>query len=475
MKQSRSMSELAAPPVTQGILESFFGKSSMPIVPLNHAYAGAPQLSEGAAVDSKIEVTTLPSGLRVVSTETNNPIVSVGAFIDAGSRYENANTSGISHFLEHVAFKSTENRSDFKLVRDMLQIGANVACTTSREHTVYAADVLREHVSSAVHTLGDVIQNPAFDLDEMDESVKIHQSLCAELTKSPDTKIMESIHAAAYHNNTVGLPLYGKSVFSKEDLQAHMKAYYTPERMVVSGVGVNHSKFVDLVGTSFGGLSKGPTPATEKARYTGGEVQVPNAAEGLTHVALAFETANWHSKDLVPMCVLQMMMGGGGSFSAGGPGKGMYSRLYQNMLNQHYWIESANCFNSIFTDSAIFGLYGTAAPEHAGQLMDQMTAECLHMAGKVDPNELSRAKNQLKSSVHMQLEARSLQLEDQGRQLITYGKIMTPAELCAQVDAVKDSDIQRVATAMLKTPLSLATYGDLSNVVRYDDLAKRFG
>lgn len=198
------------------------------------------------------------------------------------------------------------------------------------------------------------------------------------------------------------------------------------------------------------------------------------SGDGLTHVALAFETANWHSPDLVAMCVLQMLMGGGGSFSAGGPGKGMYSRLYSNVLNKHDWAETATCFNSIFTDSSLFGIYGTSLPDKSSKLVDVMTRELIRMSGPVDATELRRAKNQLRSAVYMQLESRTLKLEDVGRQVMTYGKVQTPADISAQIEAVQADDIQRVAKAMLQTPLSVAAAGDLSHLPRYEQIQRAF-
>jgi len=468
--------EMTAPPPAQGIMESFFSKSSMPAVPLDTPFPDLPPLSEATA-QHQTEVTTLPSGLRVVSCDSNNPIASVAAFVDSGSRYETPENAGSAHFLEYFAFKSTKQRSDFKLVRDMLEIGANVLCATSREHTVYAADTLREHTPAVVNTLADVMQNLSFDYDELHEAIPAYKANVAEkMAGEPETQIMEAIHAAAYHNNTLGLPLYAPedASFTKEALEAHMKTFYTADRMVVSGVGVHHDDLVKMVEMEFRGLNSGLAPPTEKANYTGGDIRLHNAEEHLTHVALAFETADWHSKDLVAMCMLQMMMGGGGSFSAGGPGKGMYSRLYQNLLNQHHWIESANSFNSIHSDSSIFGIYGTSAPDQAGNLVDMLSREFVKMTGEVDATELSRAKNQLKSSVNMQLEVRGLQLEDLGRQLMTYGLIHTPAELCAKIDAVQAADIQRVASDMLKTPVSVAVHGNTAHVPRYDVIARRF-
>lgn len=477
LKNARFISALTAPEPQQGVFDALFSKSAMPQVPMDQQFPGLPELHPKALVSHSTAITKLDNGIKVVSVDSNQPIASVGAFIDSGSRVESHYTSGISHFLEFIAFKSTNDRSSFRLVREMLKDGVNVVCSTSREHTVYAADALRNFTPAMVHTLGDVIQNPKFDLQELMQAYEDYAELAAE-RDTADVQLMEAIHAAAYHNNTVGLPSYNTNNvknLTADVLAEHIKNYFTADRIVLSGVGVEHEKFVELVNKEFGNMPASSSQPVAKAVYTGGDVRVPANEEPLAHVAIAFETASWHSPDLVPMCVLQMMMGGGGSFSAGGPGKGMYSRLYQNVLNQNHWVENANSFNSIFTDSAIFGIHGTSDPRQAGSLVDVLCLEFVRMTGDVGDAELSRAKAQLQSSVRMQLESRSLQLEDIGRQLMTYAEVQTEEALCAKIGAVTPADIKRVAASMLKTKPSVSAYGNLSYVPRYDDISKRFG
>jgi processing peptidase subunit alpha len=481
-RATRALSS-AAPAREASVLDGFFRKSAMAVAPLDAPFPGAMALtaSNTNTQAGEVQVTTLENGLRVASSNSASPLSSLGVFVDSGSRHETGGTAGISNFLEHVAFKSTSNISDFRLVRDMLKVGANVTCYTSRQHTIYAADCMRNHMPYVTNALGDCLQNPLFLQDELDEAAEKYISENEERAEQMDVQIMEGIHAAAYANNTLGHSLYAPTHnlphFTKEVLEEWTRTYFTADRIVVAGSGVDHAEFVAQVSQSFGGVPKSSGVETAKANYTGGDVRAhnPAAPDGLAHVALAFETASWHSQDLVPMCVLQMMMGGGGSFSAGGPGKGMYSRLYENVLNRHGWVESAISFNSIFEDTSLFGIYGTVAPEGASQLVDVLSAASVGMSGSVGDEELSRAKNGLKSAVQMQLETRALQLEDTGRQVLIYGRVKSAKEMCDEIDAVTAKDIQRVAAEMLKTTPSVAAYGDLSRMPRYDDIAKHFG
>lgn len=472
-KNVRFASALTAPAPESSILESLFGKSSSPRVPMDHPYPNLPKLQPQTLVKHQPTISTLDNGVRVVSVDSDQPLASVGVLVNAGSRYENPTISGVSDFLASFLFKATKNRSSFLLSREMGKAGSTFAAASSREAVYAIGDGLRESTPAMVNTLADVIQNPIFDPQELTEAYEAY----GESLKNQDSllRLKEAIQAAAYHNNTLGLPTYATDpkIFSQEVLSDYVANLFTADRLVLSGVGVEHDKFVELAASEFGELPKTSAVPTEKAKYTGGDVRLATD-DPMAHVAIGFETASWLDKDLVPLCVLSMMMGGGGSFSAGGPGKGMYSRLYQNVLMQHQWVVSAQSFNCISSDSGLFGFEGTCEAEQAGSLVDVLCNE-IQAASKVDEASLERAKAQLASSMLMQLESRPCVMEDQGRQLLTFGKLLTTEETLGQIKAVTAADIQRVASSMLKTPSSFAAVGNLSYLPHSDVISKRFG
>lgn len=222
--------------------------------------------------------------------------------------------------------------------------------------------------------------------------------------------------------------------------------------------------------------------------YTGGEVRIeaepPQQAVSetfvepppqMTHIMLAFGTGGWHSADLVPLCVLHSLLGGGSSFSAGGPGKGMYTRLYREVLNCHYWVDSAIATSVMLYGRGLLGIYGTSEPQHAFSLARTLVQQMSKIGvEKVSEEEASRAKNQLKSRVLMNLESRNILCEDIGRQLLTYGYREQASELCKQIDDVTRDDLLRVARSMLATRPSMVAYGDLSKVPAYEEVEKVF-
>lgn len=198
------------------------------------------------------------------------------------------------------------------------------------------------------------------------------------------------------------------------------------------------------------------------SHYTGGFLALPPIPQPasplqppLTHVHIAFEALPISSPDIYALATLQTLLGGGGSFSAGGPGKGMYSRLYTNVLNQHGWIDSCVAFNHSYTDSGLFGIAASCIPSQAGRLVDvicNQLSDVMSERGIRTPSiiEVNRAKNQLRSSLLMNLESRLVELEDLGRQVQVHGYKIGVKEMCEKIDRVTVDDIKRVARLVFK-------------------------
>jgi len=196
---------------------------------------------------------------------------------------------------------------------------------------------------------------------------------------------------------------------------------------------------------------------TRPSHYTGGYLALPtlpvpqnNLSIPLSHVHIAFEGLPISSEDIYAQATLQTLLGGGGSFSAGGPGKGMYSRLYTNVLNQHGWVESCMAFNHSYTDSGLFGIAGACEPGRVGHMVDVICRELQSLTldsgfSSLQLQEVNRAKNQLRFSLLMNLESRLVELEDLGRQVQVHGRKVGVKEMCDKIDALTIDDLRRVA------------------------------
>lgn len=200
-----------------------------------------------------------------------------------------------------------------------------------------------------------------------------------------------------------------------------------------------------------------PQNLTAPSHYTGGFLSLPPlppppnpALPHLSHIHLAFEALPISSSDIYALATLQTLLGGGGSFSAGGPGKGMYSRLYTNVLNQHGWVESCIAFNHSYTDSGLFGISASCNPARVKEMLDVMCRELQNLTldkgyQALQPIEVNRAKNQLRSALLMNLESRMVELEDLGRQVQVHGRKVGVKEMCAQIEALTVKDLRNVA------------------------------
>mgnify|MGYP001230558024 FL=1 len=185
-----------------------------------------------------------------------------------------------------------------------------------------------------------------------------------------------------------------------------------------------------------------------------------------THVSVAFDSGHgWHGDDVIPACVLHSLLGGGDSFSAGGPGKGMYSRLYREVLNRYYWVESIQGISIFNSDCGVTGIMGSCEPSYINNLLACMCYQIKNLVKEpVSEIELTRARNRLKSTIMMSLESRQLLCEDLVRQVATYGKRESADEMCAKIDKVTEEDLMRVARNAIASPPTVVVYGETSNI-----------
>ncbi|KAK6944885.1 Peptidase M16, C-terminal [Dillenia turbinata] len=409
----------------------------------------------------KTKITTLPNGLRIASETSPSAVASVGLYLDCGSVYETLETSGATNLLERMAFKSTINRSHLRLVRELEAIGSNATVGVSREQIGYSVDGLKTY------------------LPEMVELGKLKAEL-AEVSNNPQSLLVEVIHSAGFCGSLANPLIASESAISglnSDILEKFVTENYTAARMVLASSGVEHEELVKIAEPLLSDLHSTPRPEEPKSVYVGGDYRFQGDAEK-THIALAFELpGGWHKeKDAVTLAVLQMLMGGGGSFSAGGPGKGMYSRLYLNVLNQFPEIQSFSAFNSTYNNTSIFGVQATTALGYASKAIDIAAKELSAIAtpGQVDEVQLKRAKESTKSAILMNLESRVVVSEDIGRQVLTHGERKPVEHLLKTIDGVTLKDITDIAKKLFSSPLTMASYGNVIDVPSYDSVSRKF-
>lgn len=413
-----------------------------------------------------MKIVTLDNGIRIGLDPTPGHFSTMGLYVHAGSRYEDDHLRGLSHIVDRLAFKSTKNRSALDMQESLEALGGNYMCASSRETMLYQASVFNSDTEGMFSLLADTIKNPLNTPDEVLDQLATAQYEVDEIWQKPDLILPEIVHMTAY-NGTLGNPLLCPRERIPEITDQHVWDYraklYKPEKLVVGFVGVEEDRAVDLVNKYLGDI-----PATPKdqqlnlfnnfAQYVGGEYSRPSLPpignlQEFVHLHIAFEGLATGDPDIYALATLQMLLGGGGSFSAGGPGKGMYSRLYTHVLNQFGYIESCISFNHSYTDSGLFGISASCIPNAAPYLAEVLCRQFAYTftkgQGALTNIEVQRAKNQLRSSLLMNLESKMVQLEDMGRQIQVQGHKIPVMEMCKKIDALTVEDIQRVAKRVL--------------------------
>ncbi|KAL5725845.1 mitochondrial processing peptidase [Ranunculus cassubicifolius] len=443
-----------------------------------------PVLADHTSILSAPEtrVTTLGNGLRV-ATETNlaAKTATVGVWIDAGSRYENDETNGTAHFLEHMIFKGTEKRSARDLELEIENMGGHLNAYTSREQTTYYAKVLNKNVEQAVDILSDILQNSKFEEDAIARERSVILREMEEVESQTEEVVFDHLHATAFQYTPLGRTILGPAenikTITKSHLQNYIATHYTAPRMVIAASGaVEHELFVAQVEKYFTKLSTDPTTASQLAAqepsvFTGSEVRIVDDDVPLAQFAVAFNGASWTDPDSIALMVMQAMLGSWNK-SAGG-GKHMGSELVQRVAINEI-AESFMAFNTNYKDTGLFGVYAIAKPDCLDDLAYAIMQNISKLSYRVSEDEVTRARNQLKAGLLLHIDGTSPIAEDIGRQLLTYGRRMPYTELFARIDAVNASTVKRVANRFIfDQDIAIAATGPIQSLPDYNWFRRR--
>ena len=480
-----SLPALTTAQAKPSLMSAIFGGAAGPAMPpMDQPVPGLaiPDPPVAPATAPGTIVTTLSNGAKIASEDTGGASLAVGMYIAAGSKNENPYTTGAAHLLERMAFKATRNRTAFRVTREAEVIGANLLASASREQMAYTVDCLKTNLPEAVELLADTVMNPRLADHEVADVASALKAEMTDLAANPANLMMEAVHAVAFDGG-LGQPLVASAgALSRMDgdtLAHFLQQNYTAPRVVLAASGCAHEELVAVAEPLLAQLPAGAASAgapDAPSRYVGGDYRVASDSP-VTNVVLAFEFAGgWKdTKASTAMTVLNTLMGGGGSFSAGGPGKGMYSRLYTRVLNKHAWAQNCTAFHSVFDDVGVVGISGVADGDRASDMVAVMAQEFAAVAsGAVTEEELARAKAATVSSILMNLESKAIVAEDIGRQILTYGERKAPSEFIAQVNALTVADVAAVAKKCVASKPTLVMVGDLSAAPRYEALAGMF-
>jgi len=412
--------------------------------------------------------------MKVATEDTGASTCTVGLWINAGSRYETAETNGVAHFLEHMIFKGTQKRSQNALELEVENMGAHLNAYTSREQTVYYAKCFSKDLGKAVDILSDITQNSILGEDEIERERGVILREMQDVEQNSQEVVFDYLHATAYQGTSLGRTILGpiKNIQSlkKTDLLDYIKTHYTADRIVLAGAGgVDHEKLVDLAEQHFGGLPQGSLkpPQLAPARYTGSDLREREDTMPFAHVALSVEGTAWDNPESVALMVANTGIGSWDR-SYGGSG-GMVMNRLGGRCAESSLCHSYQAFNTCYSDTGLWGVYYVAELKDVEGMMWNIMDEWLHWTKSVPDLEIDRAKRLLKTNLQLQLDGTTPICEDIGRQMLCYGRRIPMDEMEARVDCLSGDDVRSVVYKYVydKCP-SVAAIGPIEGLADYN-------
>jgi len=415
----------------------------------------------------KARVSRLANGLRV-ATDTVQTVdtVSLGIWVDVGTRHEPAAINGAAHFLEHMAFKGTERRSARDIAEEIEAVGGHLNAYTSRESTAYYAKVLKEDVPLALDILADILQNSTFNPEELERERTVILQEIGQANDTPDDIIFDHFQECAYPEQAMGRPVLGRPEIirglGRDAVVAYLRDHYGAQRMVLAAAGnLEHEQLVDLADTLLSDLPAERAVSTEPARYAGGDRREDRDLEQL-HLVLGFPGLTLGDPDYYAASVLATAFGGG-----------MSSRLFQEIREKRGLVYAIHSFVHGYRDGGLFGIYAGTGEDEAAELVPALCEEAMKLQDGLTAIELSRAKAQMKAGLLMSLESTSARCEQLAQHLLIYGTPFDPPEVVRRIESVDDAAIRRVVSRWRSAPPTVAALGPLSRLENYDKLQAR--
>jgi predicted Zn-dependent peptidase len=407
----------------------------------------------------------LDNGIRIVTHDMpDNRSVSVGIWVENGSRHESAAENGISHFIEHLLFKGTERRTAAQIAEEMDAVGGVINAFTSKENTCYYAKVLDENLPLAIDLLSDIFLHSSFDAEEIERERSVILQEISQAEDAPDDYVHDLFNLDFFQNHPIGWPICGRqetvNAFRRQDIVDFFKSRYRPERVVVAAAGnIRHAVLVEEMAARLGSsdsavFSTLPNIGGETAPEMASGVYPHTKALEQVHLCLGVAGIHQTHPQRYVGYVLNTLLGGG-----------MSSRLFQEIREKRGKAYSVYSFSSSYKDVGYFGVYAGTSLESTEEVVELITAELKKLAGGgITDAELQRTQGQLVGSTMLGLESTDSWMSHIARNEIYFGESITTDEICRRIRAVSRDDVIELAGALFQPDhMMLTLLGDFAD------------
>lgn len=398
-------------------------------------------------------LTTLSNGLRVASRSMPGiETAAVGLYSEAGSRNEPARHNGIAHLFEHMVFKGAGARTAREISEAIEDVGGELNACTERDGTNFTASVMAEHLPLGIELIADMILRPHFRKDDLEREKDVVLQELGEARDTPSDIIFDELWEAAFGDQPLGRSILGDegsiAQIDTGDLHAWRKSAYRGGSLILAAAGkVDHDQLAELAEQYLGELPQGELAAHEPARFTGGSRTGRTPCEQ-AHLALAFPAPSARAEDYFAARLFSDLVGGGAS-----------SRLFQQLREERGLAYSVHSTLHPYSDTGIFYVYAATSRREsarAAQLIEEVIAVA---ATEATQRELDRVRTQARAGLLMSLETPWGQSHYAARQLSVYGRLVDPAEVVEQLQAVSLDQVREAGGKMLGGGRARATIG----------------
>jgi len=390
-----------------------------------------------------VQLTRLASGLSVVTDDMPHlESASLGVWIGSGSRDEAPDEHGISHLLEHMAFKGTKRRTARQIAEALEAVGGDLNAGTSVESTGYFARVLKADVPLALDVLSDILSEPTFDPEELRREQNVIVQEIGATEDAPDDLVFDRLQETAFPKQPVGRSILGtpESVrsFDPARLRSYLaRNYRAPDMLVAAAGAIEHDRIVAEAEKRFATFIGPAAPAPEPARFGGG-TRVETRDLEQVHIALALQGLPVRDEELYSLQVFTNVLGGG-----------MSSRLFQEVRESRGLCYAIHAFHMPYSDTGLFALYAGTDEADAPELMRVAIEEIRKATETLNETEVNRAKAQMKAGLLMALESSEARIGQLARQILAYGRPIPLEEIVAKVDAVTVARARAAGSALI--------------------------
>ncbi len=391
-----------------------------------------------------VDVTKLASGLTVITDNMPHlETAALGVWSGVGGRDEKIDEHGISHLLEHMAFKGTARRSALQIAEEIEAVGGDLNAATSTETTAYYARVLKADVPLALDVLSDILTHPTFDAEELEREKSVIEQEIGASQDTPDDVVFEHLSELAYPDQPMGRSLLGTPEtlrgFNRDKLRGYLLTHYRAPDMVVSAAGaVDHKQVVAEVEKHFAEFKGPAAPKPQPAAFGKGGTKVVRRDLEQAHLTMALEGLPQSDPSLFSLNVFVNILGGG-----------MSSRLFQEVREKRGLCYTISTFHMPYSDTGFFGLYTGTDPNDAPEMMEVIVDEINNAVETLTEAEINRAKAQMKAGLLMALESCSSRAEQLARHILAYGRPLTVEELIGRIEAVSAESTRHAGHALL--------------------------